>query len=106
MATNNNIEGLKGTWDYVCYVCYLFKIINDLLFQINGENFDGILKELGINKVLRTIAKTMKPRLIIDEKDGKWSFKSESTFKTTTIQFTPGIEFEDDVSHDGQQITV
>jgi hypothetical protein len=55
--------------------------------------------------VLRTIAKSIKPRLIINEKDGKWIFTSESTFKTTIYQFTPGIEFED-LAPDGQQIAV
>ncbi|CAF1363222.1 unnamed protein product, partial [Didymodactylos carnosus] len=88
MATNNNIERLKGTWDY-----------------INEENFDELLKELGVNQEIRTIAKTFKPRVTINEKDGKWSLKSENTFKTTTVQFTPGIEFED-VSPDGHQITM
>ncbi|CAF1152321.1 unnamed protein product [Rotaria sordida] len=88
MATNNDIERLKGTWDY-----------------INGENFDELLKELEVNQEVRTIAKTIKPRVIIDEKDGKWSLTSEKTYKTTTVQFTPGIEFED-ISPDGQQITM
>ncbi len=79
--------------------------MNDLLFQVSGENFEEILKEMGVNVVLRKIAKTIKPRLIIDETNGKWSFTSASTFKTMSFQFTPGIEFED-VTPDGQQITV
>jgi hypothetical protein len=65
------------------------------------------LKELGVNQEIRkfTEAETFKPRVIINENDGKWALKSENTFKTTTVQFTPGIEFED-VSPDGHQITV
>ncbi|CAF1085187.1 unnamed protein product [Adineta steineri] len=87
---SNNIEGLKGTWEY-----------------INAENFSELLKELGINQEIRTFtsAETFKPRVIIDEKDGKWSLKSENTFKTTTVEFTPGIEFED-ISPDGHEITM
>ncbi|CAF3970377.1 unnamed protein product [Adineta steineri] len=92
MATtnHNNIEGLKGTWEY-----------------INAENFSELLKELGVNQEIRTFAaaETFKPRVIIDEKDGKWSLKSENTFKTTTVEFTPGIEFED-ISPDGHEITM
>ncbi len=76
-----------------------------MLFKISGDNFDGILKELGVNKVIRTIAKTVKPRLTINEKNGKWLFKSESTFKTTSFEFTPGVEF-DDVSPTGDQLKV
>jgi hypothetical protein len=107
MASNNSIEGLKGSWDYVCTTCkiYLVKMVNNFSFQVSGDNFDGILKEFGVNKVLRTIAKTIKPRVIINEKDGKWSLRSESTFKTTTIEFIPGVEFQD-VSPDGQQLNV
>ncbi len=82
-----------------------FFFLNDLLFKISGDNFDGILKELGVNKVIRTIAKTVKPRLTINEKNGKWLFKSESTFKTTSFEFTPGVEF-DDLSPTGDQLKV
>ncbi|CAF0895005.1 unnamed protein product [Adineta steineri] len=88
MANNNtDIEALKGTWNYV-----------------SNENFDAFLKEMGINKVLRTLAKTIKPRVVIAEKDGKWSFRSETTLKTTAIEFIPGVEFTD-VSHDGEPYT-
>ncbi|UJR34536.1 hypothetical protein I4U23_027313 [Adineta vaga] len=90
MMTNNKIEKLKGTWEYS-----------------NAENFQELLKELGVNQEIRTFTtgETFKPRVIIDEKDGKWSLKSENTFKTTTVEFTPGIEFED-ISPDGHQITM
>jgi hypothetical protein len=77
----------------------------NILIKVSGENFDKILKELGVNKVFRTIAKNVKPRLIINEKNGKWLFKSESTFKTTSYEFTPGVQFED-ITPDGQKINV
>jgi hypothetical protein len=60
---------------------------------------------MGVNKILRTIVKNIKPRLIISEKDGKWSFKSETTFKKIAYEFVPGVEFED-VAPDGQHIQV
>ncbi|CAF1384066.1 unnamed protein product [Adineta ricciae] len=84
------MEELKGTWEF-----------------INAENFGELLKELGVNQEIRTFTKaeTFKPRVIINENDGKWSLKSENTFKTTTVEFTPGIEFED-ISPDGHQITM
>lgn len=66
---------------------------------------DEILKELGLNKILRTMIKNIKPRLIIDENDGKWSYKSESTFKTMSYEFVPDIEFES-TSPDGQPTQV
>ncbi len=51
------------------------------------------------------MAKNVKPRLIIDEKNGKWSFKSESTFRTMSYEFVPDVEF-DNTAPDGQQIKV
>ncbi len=51
------------------------------------------------------MAKNLKPRITIGEKDGKWLFKSETTFKTTSYQFQPGIQFED-TTPDGQLIEV
>jgi hypothetical protein len=51
------------------------------------------------------LAKNVKPRLTIDEKNGKWSFKSESTFKTMSYEFIPDVEF-DNTAPDGQEIKV
>ncbi len=51
------------------------------------------------------MAKNLKPRITINEKDGKWLFKSETTFKTTSYQFQPGVQFED-TTPDGQLIEV
>jgi hypothetical protein len=90
------------------YVNYFILLILTKCFffiKISTENFDAILKELGVNKVLRTLAKTLKPRVTINEKDGKWSFKSETTFKTTSYQFQPGVQFED-TTPDGQIVQV
>ncbi|CAF1637728.1 unnamed protein product [Adineta ricciae] len=87
MANSRGIEALKGTWSYS-----------------SNDNFDAFLKEFGVNKVLRTLAKTVKPRVIISEKDGKWGFRSESTINTTAIEFTPGVEFKDK-GHDGEEYT-
>lgn len=104
---DSRIENLKGSWEYVSFVFVLLnrKIMNWIEFKVSGEHFEAILKELGINKVLRALAKTMKPHLIISEANGRWSFKSETTFKTTAYDFTPGVQF-DDVGHDGDTYQV
>ncbi|CAF2702427.1 unnamed protein product [Rotaria sp. Silwood2] len=79
-STASAIEKLKGTWDY-----------------INGENFDEYLKEMGISWVVRQAAKAVKTeKMIISVNDnGRWTLKSESTFKNTIYEFTPGIEFNE-----------
>jgi hypothetical protein len=78
---------------------------NSFLLKISDENFTGILEEVGINEETRAIITTLKPRVIIDEKDGKWLFKTETNFKTSELKFTPGIEFEE-VSPIGEEVSV
>lgn len=93
----------------ICEVFFSVVLLKDFILsfeiKVSNENFDGILKELGIGKVLRTLAKTMKPHLTISENNGVWTFKSETTFKTTAYTFTPGEKFEDE-GHDGEKYTV
>jgi len=55
--------------------------------------------------VIRTIVKSVKPRVTINEKNGKWLFKSETTFKSRSYEFTPGVEFDDE-SPTGDQLKV
>ncbi|UJR32512.1 hypothetical protein I4U23_019974 [Adineta vaga] len=74
MATNNNTDAFKGTWDFVC-----------------------------VGKMGRMMAKTVKPRLVISENGGKWSVRTETTLKTTTIDFTPNVEYEE-VTGDGRHL--
>ncbi|CAF4106719.1 unnamed protein product [Rotaria sp. Silwood1] len=84
------IEKLKGTWDYV-----------------NGENFDEYLKEMGISWVIRQAAKAVKAEkmIIIFNDNNRWTLKSESTFKNTVYEFTPGVEF-DETRADGAVVKV
>ena len=53
----------------------------------------------------RMLAKGLKPRLIISENGGKWTLRSESTLKTVTTEFTPGVEFNE-TTPDGREVTV
>ena len=76
-----------------------------LPMQVDGENFDEFMKELGVGLVMRMAAKGVKPRLIIAEHESKWTIKSESTFKTVSYDFTPGVEFNE-TTPDGREIVV
>ncbi|CAF4192292.1 unnamed protein product [Rotaria socialis] len=86
MAATAGIEKLKGTWEYV-----------------DGEHFDDYMKEIGVGFALRQSAKLIKPKLIIKENDGKWMLKSESTLKSATYEFAPGVEF-DETRLDGENV--
>ncbi|CAF0877722.1 unnamed protein product [Adineta steineri] len=88
MSNNKGVEALKGAWD-----------------QVNDENMDEFLKELGIGMVKRMAVKSVKPRLVISENGGKWTIRSESTLKTKTIEFTPDVEF-DETTADGREVKV
>lgn len=107
MAATSAIEKLKGTWEYV-----------------DGEHFDDFMKEIvsrekktlfsiifsfsfrqGVGFALRQSAKLVKPKLIIGENGGKWSLKSESTLKSSSYEFTPGVEF-DETRLDGEHVKV
>ena len=53
----------------------------------------------------RMMAKGVKPRLTIMENNGKWSIRSESSLKTTSVDFTPGVEFNETAA-DGRDVKV
>ncbi|CAF1188509.1 unnamed protein product [Rotaria magnacalcarata] len=86
MANSSDVEALKGSWDYV-----------------DNENFDNYMKELGVGMIMRMTAKTVKPRLIISENGGKWTMITESSIKTMSYDFVPGVEF-DETSADGRHL--
>jgi len=60
-----------------------------------SDNFDEFLKELGVNFVLRNLAKTSTPTVEITKTDDQYSMKTVTTFKTTEIKFELGKEFEE-----------
>ncbi|CAF4587910.1 unnamed protein product, partial [Rotaria sp. Silwood2] len=70
---------------------------------VDGEHFDDYMKELGVGLSTRMAAKGVKPRLTISENGGKWTVRSESSLKTTTYDFTPGVEF-DETTADGRVV--
>jgi fatty acid-binding protein 3, muscle and heart len=73
--------------------------------KVDGENFDEFMKELGVGMMMRMAAKSVKPRLVIGENAGKWHIRSESTFRTVSYDFIPGVPF-DETTPDGREVTV
>ena len=66
---------------------------------------DEFLKEFGLGSVIRMLAKNSKPRVIISEANGVWTIRTESVVKTITLDFRPGVEY-DDTAPDGRKIKV
>jgi hypothetical protein len=61
----------------------------------------------GISWILRQAAKAVRKEKVIISKDnnGKWTLKSESTFKNTIYEFTPDVEFNE-TRADGAEVKV
>jgi hypothetical protein len=47
----------------------------------------------------------IKPKLIISRNGDQWALKTESTLKTSSYNFTPGVEF-DETRLDGESVKV
>ncbi len=56
---------------------------------------DAFMKEIGVGMAMRMMAKGLKPRLVISENGGKWTLRSETSLKTTSLEFMPNVEFDD-----------
>ena len=66
---------------------------------------DEFLKEFAMGSVIQMLAKNSKPRVIISEANGVWTIRTESLVKTITLDFRPGVEY-DDAAPDGRKVRV
>jgi len=69
----------------------------------SSENFDEFLKELGVNFVMRNLAKTSTPTVEITKDGDQYSLKTITAIKTSEIKFELGKEFEED-RMDGKKV--
>uniref|UniRef100_A0A5K3G6H4 FABP domain-containing protein n=1 Tax=Mesocestoides corti TaxID=53468 RepID=A0A5K3G6H4_MESCO len=69
-----------------------------------SENFDNVLKELGVGFLTRQVYRISKPTFTVSRLEGcKYKMRSESTFKTTEFEFKLGEEFEEETP-DGRTV--
>jgi len=61
----------------------------------SSDNFDEFLKELGVNFVLRNLAKTSTPVVEITKDGDLYSLKTTTAIKNSEIKFELGKEFEE-----------
>lgn len=73
---------------------------------MSGENFDELLQDFKVNQITRTVMNTVHPDVIIDENNGIWSLTYETLSGLSTMEFTPGVEFEEESNLGGHDITV
>ncbi|TKR72093.1 hypothetical protein L596_019606 [Steinernema carpocapsae] len=70
---------------------------------VSSDNFDSYLKQVGVGFITRMLAAKLKPVLEFKKDGEKWTMISTSTFKTVTVNFVLGKEFED-VTADGRNV--
>lgn len=69
-----------------------------------SENFEDVMKALGICAIKRAAGNTAKPTHIFEkDPDGCYIFKTQSTFKNTECRFKLDEEFEEETS-DGRKV--
>ena len=69
-----------------------------------SENFDEYMKEIGVGLVLRKMGNSVSPTVELKKNDdGSFSFTTTSTFKTSTINFKLGEEFDEETL-DGRKV--
>ncbi len=51
--------------------------------------------EPGVGFATRKIGATVKPTVHIEQKNGNWVIRVESTFKNSEVSFADGVEFEE-----------
>ncbi len=53
------------------------------------------MKELGVGMITRKAAGSIKPTVTITNNSNNWSIKLSSTFKSSEMNFTEGVEFDE-----------
>ncbi len=91
---------LVGTWNleksenFEEYMKALGKIVmNGLLILERLIKKKGVFLFIGVGFATRKIGATVKPTVYISQNDGQWTIKVSSTFKSSEINFTDGVEF-------------
>ncbi|XP_061399577.1 probable fatty acid-binding protein [Musca vetustissima] len=68
-----------------------------------SENFDEYMKELGVGMVLRKMGNTVTPTVELKKEGDMYTFTTTSTFKTSSISFKLGEEFDEETL-DGRKV--
>lgn len=70
---------------------------------VNSENFEELMKELGVGLVMRKLGSTTKPNVKFSKNGDEWTFTTTSTLKTHTIKFKLNEQFDEETL-DGRKV--
>lgn len=69
-----------------------------------SEKFEEYMQELGVGFLTRKVGNNTFPTVeLVKNEDGTFTLNTLSTFKNTTIKFTPGEEFDEETV-DGRKV--
>lgn len=71
--------------------------------QTKAENYDGFLKALDVNFLLRKAATASTPTMEVTEADGKWSITTATMLKSMNLSFKVGEPFSETTA-DGRNV--
>jgi len=71
----------------------------------SSENFDEYMKAVGVGAIMAKLGSTAKPTLTITIDGDNWVMKSETTFKTSKVEFKLGVEFDETTADDRKMKT-
>ncbi|XP_054263406.1 fatty acid-binding protein, muscle-like [Macrosteles quadrilineatus] len=69
----------------------------------SSENFEEVMKELGVGWITRKLGNAASPVIELTESNGEYSLTSKSTFKNTDLRFRVGQEFQEETP-DGRTV--
>jgi len=72
----------------------------------SSDNFDAYMKAVGVGTIMAKLGSTAKPKLTICvADDGTWTVKSETTFKSSKMEFKLGEVFDETTADDRKMKT-
>lgn len=78
-------------------------VLNKKYKLAKSENFEEVMKALGVGYLTRKVGNTVSPVIELTESDGEYTLTSNSTFKNTVTKFKLGEEFEEETP-DGRKV--
>lgn len=72
---------------------------------VTSENFEELMKEMGVGLVMRKLAMTTKPSVKFEKNGDEWTFTTSSAVKTTQIKYKLNEEFDEETA-DGRKVKV
>ena len=72
---------------------------------LSSENFEELMKEMGVGIIYRKLAMTTKPNIKFEKSGDEWTFTTASAVKTTQIKYKLNEEFDEETA-DGRKVKV